>query len=108
MQLKNLLIVQTKIDLIGKSSAENHREQITKFIQGKSLVHFSSQLSVNNSYQFSDTNAVDAPIIPISAQFNANLDTVCDYLVRKIPIPIRDFTSSPRMTSKRREYIYVQ
>lgn len=44
-----------------------------------------------------DTNAKDAPIIPISAQLNCNMDAVCDYIVRKIPVPIRDFTSKPRL-----------
>lgn len=46
------------------------------------------------------TRAEGAPVIPVSAQFNYNIDVVCDSLVRKIPIPIKDFTSSPRMTSK--------
>jgi translation initiation factor 2 subunit 3 len=46
------------------------------------------------------TNAEAAPIIPISAQFNCNIDVVCDYIVRKIPVPLRDFTSKPRMISK--------
>ncbi len=55
-----------------------------------------------------DTKAKDAPIIPISAQFNSNIDVVCDYIARKIPIPIRDYTSKPRMTSKRKEDYYIK
>ncbi len=42
-----------------------------------------------------DTNAKDAPIIPISSQFNYNIDVVCDFIVRKIPVPLRDFNSTP-------------
>jgi translation initiation factor 2 subunit 3 len=40
--------------------------------------------------------AENAPIIPISAQLKYNIDVVVDYLCR-IPIPLRDFTSSPNL-----------
>lgn len=43
------------------------------------------------------TVAQNAPIIPISAQLKYNIDVVCEYIVKHIPIPPRDFTSSPRM-----------
>jgi translation initiation factor 2 subunit 3 len=55
---------------------------------------------MDNFYCILDTNAKDAPIIPISAQLNCNIDTICDYIVRKVPVPLRDFTSKPRMDSK--------
>jgi translation initiation factor 2 subunit 3 len=35
--------------------------------------------------------------VPISAQLRYNIDVVCEYLCTKIPIPVRDFTSSPRL-----------
>jgi len=38
-----------------------------------------------------------APIIPISAQHNYNIDVVVDYICR-IPIPMRDYLSPPQMT----------
>lgn len=38
-----------------------------------------------------------APIIPISAVLKYNIDVVCEYLVERIPTPIRDFTSRPHM-----------
>merc|ERR1711934_723265 len=38
-----------------------------------------------------------APIIPISAQLKYNLDTVAEYLVNHIPVPVRDFVSPVRM-----------
>ena len=44
----------------------------------------------------SGTKAEKAPIIPISAQLRYNIDVICDYICR-IPIPLRDFTSTPRM-----------
>lgn len=36
-------------------------------------------------------------MIPISAQLKHNIDVVCEYIVNRIPVPIRDFTSSPRL-----------
>lgn len=43
------------------------------------------------------TVAESAPIIPISAQLRYNIDVVCEYIVKRIPIPTRDFTCSPRL-----------
>ena len=43
------------------------------------------------------TIADGAPIVPISAQLKYNVDVVCEYIVKRIPIPIRDFTSAPNM-----------
>ena len=35
--------------------------------------------------------------MPISAQLKYNIDAVNEYIVKRIPIPIRDFTSDPRL-----------
>lgn len=43
------------------------------------------------------TVAEGAPIIPISAQLKYNIEVVCEYIVKKIPVPLRDFTSEPRL-----------
>jgi hypothetical protein len=43
------------------------------------------------------TKADGAPIIPISAQLKYNIDVVCEYICTKIPLPVRDFTSTPRL-----------
>ena len=43
------------------------------------------------------TIADGAPIVPISAQLKYNVDVVCEYIVKRIPIPVRDFTSAPNM-----------
>ena len=48
------------------------------------------------------TVAEGAPIIPISAQLKYNIEVVCEYIVKKIPVPIRDFTSEPRLIGKNR------
>lgn len=47
------------------------------------------------------TVAEGAPIIPISAQLKYNIEVVCEYIVKKIPVPIRDFTSEPRLIGKK-------
>ncbi|CAD7705378.1 unnamed protein product [Ostreobium quekettii] len=77
MRLKDIIIVQNKVDLISQSTAANQHESIHQFIQG--------------------TIADGAPVIPISAQLKYNVDVVCEYIVKKIPIPVRDFVSPPQM-----------
>ncbi|KAK2146623.1 hypothetical protein LSH36_594g02073 [Paralvinella palmiformis] len=77
MKLKHVLIMQNKIDLVKESQAKEQYEQILKFVQG--------------------TVAEGAPVVPISAQLKYNIDAVCEYIVKKIPVPTRDFTSSPRL-----------
>ena len=36
-------------------------------------------------------------MIPISAQLKYNIEVVCEYITKNIPIPLRDFTSEPRL-----------
>jgi translation initiation factor 2 subunit 3 len=76
MNLKNIIIIQNKIDIVLKdNTASEQYNQIKKFVQG--------------------TNAQNSPIIPVSAQMKLNIDVVIEYL-SKLPIPIRDFTSAPK------------
>ncbi|KAL5107655.1 Eukaryotic translation initiation factor 2 subunit 3 [Taenia crassiceps] len=77
MHLDTILILQNKIDLVKEAAARDQYDQIVNFIKG--------------------TVAESAPIIPISAQLKYNIDVVCDYIVNSIPIPVRDFTSDPRL-----------
>lgn len=77
MKLKHIIILQNKIDLIKDSAAAEQYQQILKFIKG--------------------TVADGAPVVPISAQLKYNIDVICEYITKKIPIPVRDFTSSPRL-----------
>ena len=46
------------------------------------------------------TVAEGAPIIPISAQLKYNIEVVCEYITKKVPIPRRDFLSPPRLIGK--------
>nr|CAG8447412.1 4006_t:CDS:10 [Entrophospora candida] len=77
MKLKNIIILQNKVDLCKESACEEHYESILSFVKG--------------------TVADGAPIVPISAQLKYNIDVINEYIVKKIPIPIRDFTSDPRL-----------
>jgi len=78
MKLQHIIILQNKIDLIKQSAALEQFSQIKKFVAG--------------------TVAENAPIIPISAQMGYNIDIVCEYICKKIPIPSRNFLVPPRMT----------
>ena len=77
MRLSNIIILQNKVDLVKREAAMQQQEEIRKFVAG--------------------TVAGDAPIIPISAVLKYNVDIVCEYLCKTIPVPPRDFTGSPRM-----------
>merc|ERR1712172_247455 len=77
MKLKHVLILQNKIDLIKEAQAKEQHEQIKSFIEG--------------------TVAEGAPVIPISAQLKYNIEVVCEYIEKKIPVPVRDFTSEPHL-----------
>uniref|UniRef100_A0A5F8GT38 Tr-type G domain-containing protein n=1 Tax=Monodelphis domestica TaxID=13616 RepID=A0A5F8GT38_MONDO len=71
MKLKHILVLQNKIDLVKESQAKEQYEEILAFVQG--------------------TVAEGAPIIPISAQLKYNIEVVCEYIVKKIPVPPRDY-----------------
>ena len=77
MRLQHIIILQNKVDLVTEASALNQHETIARFIQG--------------------TIAEGAPVVPISAQLKYNVDAVCEYLVKKIPVPLRDFVSPPQV-----------
>ncbi|KAJ8690369.1 eukaryotic translation initiation factor 2 subunit gamma [Pleurotus ostreatus] len=77
MKLENIIILQNKVDLIKEAQALEHQKSISSFVKG--------------------TVAENSPIVPISAQLKYNIDAVNEYIVKRIPIPIRDFTSDPRL-----------
>lgn len=77
MKLKNIIILQNKIDLVKEKEAASQYEEILNFIRG--------------------TVADGSPIIPISAQLKYNVDVICEYICKKIPVPTRDFMSSPQL-----------
>lgn len=77
MKLKNIIILQNKVDLVSPKETIERQKEIKEFVKG--------------------TIAEKSPIIPISAQLNYNIDVLCEYLVNYIPVPIRDYSSSPRL-----------
>ena len=77
MRLRHIIILQNKVDLVQETVARNQFEDIKQFVKG--------------------TVAEAAPIVPMSAQLKYNIDTVCEYIVKNIPVPLRDFTSAPNM-----------
>lgn len=77
MKLKHIIILQNKIDLVKESQAKEQYDQILKFVQG--------------------TIAEGAPVVPISAQLKYNIEVICEFICKKIPVPVRDFTSSAKL-----------
>jgi len=75
--IKNIIIVQNKIDIVDQRRAYRSYEEIKSFIKG--------------------TVAEKAPIIPISAQREVNLDILLNAMEEKIPTPERDPTKPPIM-----------
>lgn len=75
--IKNLIIVQNKIDIVdGKRALESYKE-IKAFVKG--------------------TVAENSPIIPISAQRGINIDVLLGAIETIIPTPKRDETKPPLM-----------
>jgi len=70
--LKNIIIVQNKIDLVTKEEALKNYQQIKDFVKG--------------------TVAENSPIIPVSAQQGINLEAIFEEIT-KIPVPERDLKS---------------
>jgi translation initiation factor 2 subunit 3 len=75
--IENIIIVQNKIDLVSEEEAMENYRQIQEFVEG--------------------TVAEDAPIIPLSAQHQINIDKLVEAIEEVIPPPNRDADTEPRM-----------
>jgi len=75
--IKNLIVVQNKIDVVTKERALENYKEIKTFIKG--------------------TVAQEAPIVPISAQHGTNIDVLLHEIQERIPTPKRDLDAPPRM-----------
>ena len=75
--IKNLIIVQNKIDIVDKKRALESYKEIKAFVMG--------------------TIAENAPIIPISAQRGINIDVLLNAIETIILTPKRDETQPPMM-----------
>ncbi|AFH42435.1 MULTISPECIES: translation initiation factor IF-2 subunit gamma [Fervidicoccus] len=75
--IKNLIIVQNKVDVVSRERARESYNEIKRLIEG--------------------TWAENAPIIPISALKGANIDVLMAAIQKYIPTPERDLTKPPLM-----------
>ncbi len=75
--IDNVIVVQNKIDLVDEEAATENYRQIKDFLQG--------------------SIAEDAPIIPISAQHETNIDVLLQTIEDTIPTPERDADADPKM-----------
>ncbi len=78
---KNIVICQNKIDLVNETQAMKNYEEIQNFVEG--------------------TVAQDAPIIPVSAHHEVNIDALVAAIQQRIPTPARDAGVEPLMFAAR-------
>jgi len=77
--IKNVIIIQSKIDLVDEKEAMKNYKEIKDFVKGTVLEN--------------------APIIPVSSQKRVNIDLVLEAIEKIIPIPELDdrVSKEPRM-----------
>ncbi len=75
--VKNVLVVQNKIDLVSEEQALKNHGQIKEFLKG-------------SEYE-------NSPIIPISAQHRVGLNFLIQAIEENIPTPVRDKDKDPIM-----------
>ncbi|MCK4318971.1 translation initiation factor IF-2 subunit gamma [Candidatus Micrarchaeota archaeon] len=73
--IKNIVVIQTKIDLVSKEEALIHYKQIKEFLKG--------------------TIAENAPIVPVVANKSINISSVIEAMENFIPTPERDKDAPP-------------
>jgi len=75
--IKNIIIVQNKIDLVSNADAIKNYNSIKEFVKG--------------------SIAEKAPIVPISAQKNVNIDILIETIEETFKTPKRDPNANPKM-----------
>lgn len=75
MGVNNIIIIQNKVDLVSNEQAKKSHEEIKRFVKG--------------------SIAEDAPIIPMSALHNANLDVLLEAIQEFFKTPKRDSKKHP-------------
>ncbi len=75
--IKKIIIIQNKVDLVGKEQAIENYKQIKAFVKG--------------------SVAENVPIIPVSSQQHVGLDALLSAMQEHIPTPMRDTEKHPRM-----------
>jgi translation initiation factor 2 subunit 3 len=75
--VKDVIVVQNKIDIVSRERALESYQEIKEFVKG--------------------TCAEDAPIIPVSAQQGANIDILIENIQHLVKTPRRSLRKAPRM-----------
>ena len=75
--IKNVIVVQNKIDIVDEAAARKNYQQIKEFLKG-------------SPYE-------NSPIIPVSAVHNINIDYLVEAIETHIPTPKRNATDLPMM-----------
>ena len=75
--IKNVIVVQNKIDIVDEVAAKKNYEQIKNFLKG--------------------TPYENVPIIPVSAVHNININYLIEAIEKYIPTPQRNPTDMPMM-----------
>jgi len=79
--VRNIVVVQNKIDLVTQEEAYQNYLEIKEFLKG--------------------SVAEDAPIIPVSAHHDANISVLIETIEKTIPTPERDRTKPARLFTAR-------
>lgn len=74
--IKNVIIVQNKVDVVSSERAQKHYEQIKEFL--------------------AETAYKDAPVIPMSALHGVNVDALLEAIEEHIKTPTRDPKDNPK------------
>ncbi len=75
--IKNIVVVQNKVDLVSKEQAKKNYEQIKEFLKG--------------------SIAENAPIVPVAANYGLNIDKLIETIEKTIPTPKRNIKEDPKM-----------
>eukprot|EP01120_Amphizonella_sp_Union-15-10_P002208 TRINITY_DN1236_c0_g1_i1.p1 TRINITY_DN1236_c0_g1~~TRINITY_DN1236_c0_g1_i1.p1 ORF type:complete len:447 (+),score=47.69 TRINITY_DN1236_c0_g1_i1:97-1437(+) len=77
MGLENIIVCQNKIDVVQINTAVDNYTNIKRFL--------------------SRTFYKDSPVVPVSAQQGYNMDVLCEYLIKNIPVPHKSIDCPPLM-----------
>ena len=74
--IKNIIVVQTKVDIVGRDKAVQHYNQIREFLKGSAIEN--------------------APIVPVMSNLGVNIDVLLE-MITKMEKPKRDTEADPIM-----------
>ncbi len=75
--IKNIVVVQNKIDRVDSEQAKKNYDEIKEFLKG--------------------SVAENAPIVPVSAQYRVNIDALIESIEKTIKTPERNPGAEPKM-----------